>query len=245
MEQTRTGPVEDWAAERVSVNRHFLRDMEALWENVLKLTAVVEMTLKTAIQALCEGHVDLAARVKHDEPGINSWEVRIERECLKILALHQPVASDLRRVAALMKINGDLERMADLADHIATRTRKLAAEARPIAVPRLLEEMATAALAEVHDAFEALAHCDVELARRVIASDRGVDEMRRTVVRELKSSILRDPERLSAWLRLINTARNLERVSDHATNIAEAVIYIKEGDIIRHTVDRRVAPEEE
>jgi phosphate transport system protein len=236
-------PETDWAGERIGANRHMVRDLEGLWESILKLAAVVEIQLKTAVQALCEGHLDLAARVKLDEHGINLWEVRIEQECLKILALHQPVASDLRRVAGIMKINGDLERMADLADHIANRARKLiAADRQPIPVPHLLEEMAAAALAEVHVSFDALAQCNSELARSVIDGDRGVDRLRRDVVRELKAAILGDPERLSSWLRLINCARNLERISDHATNIAEAVVYIKEGLIIRHAVDRRVEP---
>ncbi len=101
---------------------------KALWENVLKLAAVVETALSTSVKALCDGRADLAAEVKGGESSINAWEVRIERDCLRILALHQPVASDLRRVAAVLKINGDLERMADLADHIASRASKLASK---------------------------------------------------------------------------------------------------------------------
>jgi phosphate transport system protein len=239
MELPSTGMDPDWTGNAGIINRHFLRDLDHLWESVLKLSAVVEQTLRTAVQALCTGQLELAARVKQHEPEINRWEVEIEQECLKILALHQPVASDLRRVAGVMKINGDLERMADLADHIANRTRKLLADPYPVPIPHLLEEMAEAALLEVHNSFDALAHCDADLARVVIENDRGVDQMQRQVLTELKGAILRQPDRLTEWLRLINTARNLERISDHATNIAEAVIYIKEGQIIRHVVDRR------
>ena len=223
----------EWDAGRVTLGRHFLRDMEHLWESVLKQAAVVETALNTSIQALCDGDADLAAQVKGGEAGINDWEVRIERDCLRVLALHQPVASDLRRVAAILKINGDLERMADLADHVANRARKHASKVPPVAIPGELEAMAREAMNQVHDALDALTKSDAELARAVIAGDRGVDKLRRAVLKGLKDAIRREPDRLNTWLRLINTARNIERVADHATNIAESVIYLKEGDIIR------------
>ena len=235
------GAGNEWDAGRVTLGRHFLRDMEGLWENVLKLAAVVETALATSIKALCDGRVDLAAEVKGGENAINDWEVRIERDCLKVLALHQPVASDLRRVAAILKINGDLERVGDLADHIANRARKLAIKVPPTPIPPQLEAMAREALNQVHDALDALVKGDAQLARDVIAADRGVDRLRRGVLKELKDCIRAEPDRVNTWLRLINTARNIERVADHATNIAEAVIYLKEGDIIRHVGDRRLA----
>ncbi|HWE36173.1 MAG TPA: phosphate signaling complex protein PhoU [Isosphaeraceae bacterium] len=223
-----------WEAERVTLCRHFLRDMESLWEQILRMAAVVEEALNTSVRALCDRRSDLADRVHGGEGEIDRWEVQIERECLKVLALHQPGASDLRRVAAILRINNDLERMADLADHIANRARKLAAKVVPTAIPGALEEMALEALARVREALDALARCDAELARAVIAADRGIDRRRRAVLKELKQAIRREPERVNTWLRLINTARNFERIADHATNIAEAVIYLKEGDIIRH-----------
>ncbi len=224
----------DWQAERVTLGRHFLRDMEGLWRQVLKLAAVVETTLNTSVRALCDGRGDLAAGVKWEEQITDRWEVQIERDCLKVLALHQPVASDLRRVAAILRINNDLERMADLARHIAKRARKLSEEPIGRALPRDLEAMAAAALDQVRESLDALTESDVDLARAVIAGDRRVDRHRRAVVEELKQAIRDDPDRLDSWLRLINSARNLERVADHATNIAEAVIYLKEGDIVRH-----------
>jgi phosphate transport system protein len=223
-----------WDSDRVTLGRHFLRDMEGLWGEILKLAAVVESALTTSVRALCDGRADLAAEVKGGENAIDRWEVRIEQLCLKVLALHQPVASDLRRVAAVLKINNDLERMADLAEHIAKRAKKLASSPEVVPVPQELETMAMEALASVHDSLDALAKNDTELARAVIAADRRVDRHRRAVLKELKESIRRDPDRVSTWLRLINTARNLERVADHATNIAEAVVYLKEGAIIRH-----------
>jgi phosphate transport system protein len=225
-----------WAGERVTLGRHFLRDLEGLWSGVLTLAAVVEDALNRSVRALCDGRADLAAEVKEERPAVDRWEVRIERECLKILALHQPVACDLRRVAAVLKINGNLERMSDLARNIAKRVKKEAQSGAMGAcpVPRQLESMALETLEQVRDSLDALAKSDAILARAVIAGDRRVDRRYRAVLAELKEQIRRDPDRLNTWLRLINTARNLERIADHATMIAEAVVYLKEGDIVRH-----------
>jgi phosphate transport system protein len=209
--------------------------MEGLWTRVLKQAAVVEEALNTSVRALCDGRADLAAGVKVGEQAIDRWEIQIESDCLRVLALHQPVASDLRRIAVALRINNDLERMADLARHIAKRAEKLARASRPTAVPEELESMAVEALAQVRDCLDALVKGDAELARAVIAGDRRIDRHQQLVRKGLKDAIRRDPDRLNTWLRLINTARNLERVADHATNIAEAVIYLKEGDIVRHS----------
>jgi phosphate transport system protein len=205
------------------------------------MAGVVETALSTSVRALNEGRTDLATEVRTGETVINSWEVQIEQLCLRILALHQPVASDLRRVAVALKINSDLERMGDLANHIANRARKLIKREESNLVTPELEGLSLEVLAQVRDTLDALAKSDADLARAVIAGDRGIDRRRVVVVRELKDSIRRDPERVDTWLRLINIARNLERVADHATNIAEAVIYLKEGSIIRHVSDRRTA----
>src|SRR5437879_4627623 len=104
----------DWDETRVTLGRHFLRDLEGLWGGVLKLAAVVEDALNRSVRALCDGRSDLADEVRGEERAVDRWEVQIERECLKVLALHQPVASDLRRVAVVLKISGDLERMGEL-----------------------------------------------------------------------------------------------------------------------------------
>src|SRR5207247_73101 len=113
-----------WDNERITVGRSFLRDMESLWSELLKLAAVVEDTLNQSIHALCDGRVELADEVKRQKRVVDRWEVQIERECVRVLALHQPVASDLRRIAAVFKINGDLHRLCDLARHIAKRVKK-------------------------------------------------------------------------------------------------------------------------
>ena len=223
-----------WDSERVTLGKSFLRDMEGLWAGVLKLAAVVEEALVTSVRALCDDRADLAAGVKGEERTVNSWEVQIERECLRVLALHQPVASDLRRVATALRINSDLERMGDLAFHIAKRVKKASKDGDHPPIPETMDAMATQVLAQVHEALDALTKSDVELARHVIQGDRAIDRHYRVVLRELKNAIRQDPERLDGYFRLINSARNLERVADHATNIAEAVIYLRDGNIIRH-----------
>jgi phosphate transport system protein len=225
-----------WAGDRVTLGRHFLRDLEGLWAGVLKLSAVVEDALNRSIRALCDGRADLAEEVRGEERAVDRWEVQIERECLKILALHQPVACDLRRVAAVLKINGSLERISNLARNIAKRVKKQTRDVRAdfTPIPRQLESMALETLEQVRDSLDALTKSDALLARAVIAGDSRVDRRYRAVLTELKSAIRRGPEQLDTWLRLINTARNLERIADHAVSIAEAVVYLKEGDIVRH-----------
>jgi phosphate transport system protein len=217
-----------------AVVRHVLTDQENLWNEVLKLSTTVSSALSVSVQALRDNRADLAREVKIEEKAIDSWEVRIEHECVRILARYGPTASDLRRVIAAMRISDELERMADLAEHIANRARKRAAIAETSPVPASLDALATAALAQVSDSLQALANDDAQLAQTVVREDRGVDQLRRSVLRELKDSIRNEPGRVDTWLRLINTARNLERVADHATHIAETVVYLKEGDIIRH-----------
>ncbi len=215
------------------LNRQLLREMETLWSEVLKLAAVVENSLRNSVQALCDGRVDLAERVRREESEIDLKELEIDRYCLRILALHQPVASDLRRVAVAMKINSDLERMGDLADHIAKRARKHARRSDVLPIPPQLEFLAMESLGQVRDALDSLARTDAELARTVIANDSQVDRRRALILKDLKRAIRQEPDNVNAWLRLINIARNLERVADHATNIAESVIYLKEGEFIR------------
>lgn len=217
-----------------TVVRHALKDQENLWNEVLKLSATVSAALTMSVQALRDNRSDLAAGVKIEEKTVDNWEVKIEQECVRILARYGPTASDLRRVIAAMRISSELERMADLAEHIANRVRKRVATEETAPVPGSLEALATASLALVFDSFDALTRDDAELAQRVIRGDRSVDRLRRAVLKELKEALRREPERVDTWLRLINTARNLERVADHASNIAETVVYLKEGDIIRH-----------
>jgi phosphate transport system protein len=224
----------DWDNERVTLSRSFLRDMEGLWSEVLKLAAVVEDALNQSIHALCNGRGEFAEELKHQKGVMDRWEVHIERECVRVLALHQPVASDLRRVATVLKINGDLERLCNLARHIAKRVKKLATDPEAFPIPQFLENLALVALSQIHDSLDALTQSNVSRAQVVIAADCQVDLDYRAVQKQLKIDIVQSPERINTWLRLFNTARNLERIADHAVKIAESVIYLKEGEITRH-----------
>jgi len=219
-----------WDEARTSIGRHFLRDLEGLWAGVLRLAAVVEEDLVRSVRALCDGSVELAEEIRGRKRDVEDWEATLERECVRVLALHQPVACDLRRVAAVLKINADLERLADFARHIAKRVGKLSEEPWGLPIPQPLENLATAALGQVRRGFDALARADVGLARQVIADDRGIDRSYRKVVAGLKHDIVADPRRVDAWLLFISTARNLERIADHAARIAEVVVYLKEGE---------------
>jgi phosphate transport system protein len=223
-----------WDNERITVGRSFLRDMESLWSELLKLAAVVEDTLSQSIHALCDGRVELADEVKRQKRVVDRWEVQIERECVRVLALHQPVASDLRRIAAVFKINGDLHRLCDLARHIAKRVKKLAGDPQSVPIPQPIENLGQEALDQVHDSLDALTQADVSRAQAVIAADQRIDRDYRAIEKQLKQEIARSPERINTLLRLVNTARNLERIADHAANIAESVIYLEQGEILRH-----------
>ena len=213
--------------------KHGRREQEGLWREVLSLAAYVESALKTAVQALSDPRPDLIAAVKADEDEIVRWEVRIETECLRVLALYDLVASDLRRVVAALRVNRDLEGIADLAENLAKRARKLNKD--PLAASYLprLRALAEESLGVVKESLSALRSMDADLARRVILSDNSVDRNRVLIVEELKQAIRDRPERVNTWLRLINSARNLERAADHATNLAEAVVYVKEGLFVR------------
>jgi phosphate transport system protein len=215
-------------------NRHIRKIQDNLWADALGLAAVVESTVATSIKALCHHRPDLAAEVKANEREIDRREVAIESECLRILALYEPVASDFRRVLTVLRINRDLERLGDLAARIAKHARKLAARPSPVAIPERLEALADAAMLAVAGALDALVNADAQSGRSVIAGDPQLDNLRRIVRGELKEAIRRDVDRVDDWLRLMDVARHLERVGDHAVSIAEAVVYMKEGQIIRH-----------
>jgi phosphate transport system protein len=234
----------DWGQQRLTVGRHFIRDMEGLWSEVLKLAAVVEESLNLSIHALCDGRIDLADEIRSQKPAVDRWEVQIERECVRVLALHQPVASDLRRVAVVLKINGDLERLADLARHIAKRVKKLSLDSLAFPIPQPLENLGLEALNQVHDCLDALTQANVARAQAVMVEEKRVDRHYRSVLKLLKQEITLNPQRIDTWLRLINTARNIERIADHASKIAEAVIYLKEGEILRHRSRRDLGIEQ-
>ena len=221
-------------------DRHVVKVQDNLWADALGLAALVESAVSLSVAALCDHRPELTAEVKVVEREIDRREVAIEAECLRVLALYDPVASDFRRVLTIMRVTRDLERIGDLAVRVAKRARSLASASRPVSLPEALEALAEAAVLSVRDALDSLANTDAQSGRSVIAGDRRLDQYRRTVRAGLTDAIRSDVNRVEDWLRLMDVARHLERIGDHAASIAEAVVYMKEGQIIRHAGAKRV-----
>jgi phosphate transport system protein len=223
--------------------RHALRDQDALWAEFLAMALTVVESLAKSVDVLCDQRLDAVREVKKLERDSDQAEVHIEQECLRIIALFEPVASDLRRMATILKINRDWERIADLAVRIAERARKLAKSPNGVPVPDQLKSIARDVLSQVHSSYEALTTRDAIRARAVIDGDRAVNKRYNQLRRELKESIRRNAERLDEWLRLMSIARNLERIGDHAVGIAQTIVYMEEGIIIRHKAAFKSADE--
>jgi len=215
------------------MTKHLQRDIEAVYNDVLSLSAMVEEMIDHAALALIERRYDLAAKVIASDEAVDRREVRIEEECLKILALHQPVAIDLRRIASVMKINNDLERIADLAVNIAERSLSLD-EFSQFPVPQKLSRMVSLATQMVRDSLDAFVNLDTLAAKRIMRMDDSIDELNVEVIEELQSLIQKQPEMVVPALHCFSASRHIERIGDHATNIAEDVIYLVAGDIVRH-----------
>jgi phosphate transport system protein len=202
-------------------------------QDLLDQSAVVEQMVHRACQALRARRTDWVEEVMGNEEMVNHREVQIEEECLKMLALHQPVAIDLRRVATVLKINTDLERIADLAVNIGERTHRLAMYA-DFQLPSQLDRMAEVAISMVRDALDAFVRLDVELAREVCRRDDEVDRLNRQIIDRLLSVIKTNPAEAEPALHVFSASRHVERIADHATNIAEDVVYLVDGEIARH-----------
>jgi phosphate transport system protein len=213
---------------------HLQREMDRLKRKVLALGALVEDNLRLAFQAIDQRDAAKAQRVIATDVLIDQNEVDVEEECLKILALYQPVAGDLRFVAAVIKINSELERIGDLSANIAERALQLVDE-HPVAVPHNVAVMADRTWTILEKALDALVRQDAVLARQVLVADDEVDALYAELIDELKAVIRADLEHLDAIVLLFSVARYLERLADHATNIAEDVLYMVEGEIQRHS----------
>jgi phosphate transport system protein len=215
------------------MSKHLERDLDNLKRDILALAASVEEAIHKAIHALQERDPELANDVIDGDNQIDEEENHIEEECLKMLALHQPVAVDLRRVAAALMINTDLERMADLAEDIADRAIALS---KPplIPIPEKLQRMTDLTTSMVRQSLDAFVNLDTRLARTVCRLDDEVDRYNRDCIQELIKVMKEKPALVEAGLSLFSATRHLERIADHATNIAEDVIYLAEGEIVRH-----------
>jgi phosphate transport system protein len=209
------------------------RQIDGLKQKILFVGTLVEEAITKAVSALINRDSNLAKSVIEADDEIDTMEIDVEEEVLKILALYQPVAADLRFVVAVLKINNDLERMGDLAGNIAKRVLFLASCER-FDLPAEVRPMATRTQSMVKQSLDALVNSDTSLARKVRESDDEVDNLRRSIEKEIEQQIAQHPERTDCLMRLSSVARHLERIADMATNIAEDVIYMVEGEIVRH-----------
>jgi phosphate transport system protein len=215
---------------------HFMREIERLKKRILSLSAIVEQRVRQAVKAVEERDGQLARQVIDGDAEIDHAEVEVEEDCLKILALHQPVAVDLRFIVAVLKINNDLERIGDFAVNIAERAAYLAAHDTP-AVLLDFPGMAAKGQAMLRDSLDALVNLDPVLARQVCADDDEVDAINRQIYEEVKREIRQRPESLEPLIHLLSISRHIERIADLATNIAEDVIYMVKGEIVRHRAE--------
>ena len=215
------------------MTKHFLRDLERLEDEVLRLAERVEVALDNALAAILARDVGLAAGVIEGDLEIDRREVELEEDALKILALHAPVAADLRYLVAVIKINSDLERIGDIAGNIAARAIDLDGMP-PVGAPDRFDVMARSARTMVREAIRALVHRDPALARKVMADDDKVDGLQTEILGAVEQAMRATPDAIGALMRWGSVVRNVERIADQATNIAEDVIYMEEGVIVRH-----------
>jgi phosphate transport system protein len=215
------------------MTRHIERQIDHLKQQVLIIGTLVEEAISKAITALINLDVPLAQRVIESDAEIDRMEVEVEEECLKILALYQPVAADLRYVVAALKMNNDLERMGDLAKNIAKRVGQLA-QGDQADLPPQIRPMAIKTQEMVKQCLEAVINADPALARYVREQDDIVDNARQEIRDQVLEGIKANPENTDNLLRINAVSKHFERLADMATNVAEDVIYMVEGDIVRH-----------
>ncbi len=216
--------------------RHLQREIESLKKKILSLGAIVETTVHNAIKSIEERDAALAEKIIEEDIEIDQTEVDIEEDCLKILALYQPVAIDLRFIVVVMKINNDLERIGDLAVNIAERSAYLAS------VQQVKESFDFVRMSEQTEAMlkkslDALVNLDSALAYEVIAADDIVDDLNRQMYLKIQDAIPKHLEQINSFIHLLSVSRHLERIADHTTNIAEDVIYMVDGKIVRHKTE--------
>jgi len=213
------------------------REIGKLKKQILTLSTEVEKNLHLALDCIHKRDADLAMKVIEGDSQIDQMEVDLEEECLKILALYQPVAIDLRFIIAVLKINNELERIGDLAVNIAERGEFLAGQ-KKIDIPFDFTGMAEKAQDMLKKSLDSLVNMEADLAYHVCAADEEVDAINREMYRQIEKGIRQYPDRLSCLIHLLCVSRHLERIADYATNIAEDVIYMIQGDIIRHQAEK-------
>ena len=212
---------------------HLIRDLDHLHRMILTMCASVEEMIHSAVDALHQPDYSRARQIMAADDEVDRMDVEIEEECLKLLALHQPVAIDLRRITTVLKIGAELERVADLGVSIAERACGIA-RCGEIAVPDDMKDMSRQALDMLHRSIDAYVQLDVRTAREVCAQDESIDDLNRAIIDELTRRMQEQPALVEAALHLFSASRQIERIADHATNIAEDVVYLVQGEIIRH-----------
>jgi phosphate transport system protein len=215
---------------------HLQREIENLKKQLLSLGAIVETAVREATLSIENRDYDLAQKTINNDPQIDQFEVEVEEDCLKMLALYQPVAIDLRFIVAALKINNDLERIGDLAVNIAERSAFLASQPK-VALTFDFVGMARYAQSMLKRSLDALVNLDAGLAQRVCADDDKIDDMNRQVYVKIEDALKESPIHIASLIHLLSVSRHLERIADHATNIAEDVIYMIEGKIARHRTE--------
>ena len=212
---------------------HFQSELEKIKKRILALGSMVEERVRMAVKAIDTNDMEVVEKIINTDYEIDETEVEVEEECLKVLALHQPVAVDLRFVICVIKINNDLERIADEAVNIAQRIQVIAkSDKDEIAFDySTMSEKAQLMLKKSLDAFINL---DLDLAFNVLTMDDEVDTMHRNSYDSIKQSLADHPEKIGFFINMYLISRHIERIADHATNIAEEVIYLIEGEIVRH-----------
>lgn len=214
--------------------KHLLRDLENLKKELLLLGSMVEDATHKAVLSLTDRRADLAREVIEGDKEIDEREVKVDEDSLKLLALHQPVAADLRFVVAAMKVNNDLERVGDLAGNLASRAVFLAEHETTVKVPAEVETMADAVRSMLRDSLSCFVHGDTDLARRVLREDENVDQQHKELYALIGTRMRANPENVDLEMQLLSVSRYLERIADLATNIAEDVVFMVDGDVIRH-----------
>jgi phosphate transport system protein len=215
------------------VVRHFQEELDILKSRLLEMGGLAEQRVRRAVQELAEREHELIESVLIGDEPINALQLEIDDRCLKMLALHQPMATDLRAVMAAVKINTDLERVGDLAVNIAEAAKRYAMHP-PVKKLIDIPKMADIAQAMLRDALDSYVKRDTALARQVLHQDDSLDALKTQIFRELLSFMLKDPSTIEAALDLILVSRHLERIGDHATNIAEDVIFMVSARDVRH-----------
>ena len=215
------------------VVRHFQEELEQLKTRLLEMGGLAEENVRIAVKGLVERDHDLIDKVMVGDEPLNNLHIEIDNRCFTLLALYQPMAADLRTIVSAVKINTDLERVGDLAVNISEAARRYASHApvkKLIDIPR----MASIAQSMLRDALDAFVRRDLDLARKVLNEDDKLDALKTQIFRELLTYMLQDPATIEPALDLILVSRHLERIGDHATNVAEDVIFIVSARDVRH-----------